>query len=321
MSLLRVLTYHRVVEAGQAGSAAPGLISATPRGFGVQMDWLVRRYKVVSLDAVMEAVAGGRRLPDDAVLLTFDDGYSDFRDVAWPILRAFRLPVTLFVPTAYPDRPEQSFWWDRLATAVLSSARDMLDVDGAGHFSLKTRAERVEAYRCLREHVKTLSHEQTLALVDEIWRATGAKGSLPAVLGWDALRRLSAAGVTIGPHTRTHPLLTRISEDRAREEIAGSLADVRREIGNCLPVFCYPGGYLDDSVVRVAANAGIQVAFTVIDGHNDLGTADRLRLRRTGITPRTTPWVFRMRLTKAGAAIDSWRHARRGQGAAARASA
>ena len=139
--LLRVLTYHRVAEITDRPDLDPRLISATPAVFDQQMGYLAGNFNVVSLYDVLEAVQGGRRLPGRAVLITFDDAYCDFTDYAWPILTRHRLPVTMFVPTAYPDRPERSLWWDRLHRAF-SASRSELHSTPIGTLSLETSEER-----------------------------------------------------------------------------------------------------------------------------------------------------------------------------------
>jgi peptidoglycan/xylan/chitin deacetylase (PgdA/CDA1 family) len=116
--MLRVLTYHRVADPRDTPMLHPGLISATPTAFVQQMGYVARHYRVVSMAEVLQAVLKGTALPRRAVLLTFDDAYHDFGDIAWPILNRYRLPVTLFVATGYPNRPERAFWWDRLYHAM-----------------------------------------------------------------------------------------------------------------------------------------------------------------------------------------------------------
>ena len=309
MSVLRVLTYHRVLDVADARKATPGLLSATAPAFARQMEYLARHYRVVTLEQVSDAFAGGRPLPSRATLITFDDGYRDFGEVAWPILKRLGLPVTVFVPTAYPGSGERTFWWDRVAEIAFSPAKTEMKVDTLGRLSLATDAERLQAFCRIRDHVKSLPHEDAMGFVDRLsMGSVRAAASPPMVLDWEELRRLSKAGVAIGPHTRTHPLLSQVPEEQVAAEVLGSIEDIRREIGDCLPVFCYPSGDHNDAVVRVVARCGIEIAVSTNDGHNDLRTVDRLRLRRTSITSRTTPWVFAVRLTRLGAAIDRWRH-------------
>src|SRR2546421_516354 len=104
-NVLRVLTYHRVDEPGARPKLNPGLISATPEVFDQEMSYLAANYHVVSMPELLQAYRTGTPLPPRAVLVTFDDAYCDFAEHAWPTLKRYRLPATLFVPTAYPDQP------------------------------------------------------------------------------------------------------------------------------------------------------------------------------------------------------------------------
>jgi peptidoglycan/xylan/chitin deacetylase (PgdA/CDA1 family) len=128
------------------------------------------------------------------------------------------------------------------------------------------------------------------------------------VLSWEELRQLAQEGVTLGAHTRTHPIMTQLWPEQVREEVIGSQNDLRREIGFALPIFCYPSGAQDDMIVNILKQEGFALAFTTADGHNDLSRVDLLRLRRPNLTRRTTPFIFRFRLLRWAAHLDAWRH-------------
>lgn len=290
-----VLTYHRVDEPAAHPTLHPGLISATPADFEAQMAYLAGHYDVISMVELLAVFAAGASLPRRAVLVTFDDGYRDFAVHAWPILRHHRLPVTLFLPTAYPDRPERAFWWDRLYAALRGSSCSTVDAP-MGRLSLATPGQRERAFRYLKEQVKTLPHTQAMSWVDQTCAALGGASPEPWILGWSEVRRLAAEGVTLGAHTRTHPMLNRIPPDEARAEVAGARADLAREVGSTPPILAYPGGGVSDAVVQVLAEDGIELAFTTWRGGNDRRRADPLRLRRVGIGSRATLAVFRARL-------------------------
>jgi peptidoglycan/xylan/chitin deacetylase (PgdA/CDA1 family) len=125
--MLRVLTYHRIAGPDSTLGLDPTLISATPTDFERQVRYLADRFQVVTLPEVLHAFRTGTSLPSNAVLVTFDDAYADFGAIAWPILKHYRLPATLFVPTAYPDHPQRLFWWDRLYRAIASSWKPYLE--------------------------------------------------------------------------------------------------------------------------------------------------------------------------------------------------
>ena len=312
-SVLRVLTYHRVIEPGDPSAPRPASVSATPSVFERQMRHLAGSYRVVSAEQVLAAVRGGALLPAKAVLVTFDDAYRDFGDIAWPILRRLGLPATVFVPTAFPDHPEREFWWDRLHRVFQATARTTLDDPLTGRLPLDSAAARAGSLRALEAFLKSLSHATAMEAVERVCAQLGDDGASTArVLGWDALRALANDGVTLAPHTRTHPALSRIPVDEARAEIRGSHEDLRREIGVSPPIFAYPFGAHDDRVVRVMREEGFELALTCIDGHNRLGTqptaTDPLRLRRTNVSTRTSPLIFRARLHPVVAYVDLWRH-------------
>jgi peptidoglycan/xylan/chitin deacetylase (PgdA/CDA1 family) len=305
---LRVLTYHLIED---------------PAGFEEQVDYLARRYPVVSAHEVLAAFEGRSVLSAGAIMITFDDAYRNFGEVAWPVLKRRGLPVTLFVPTAFPDQPDEVFWWDRLEYALEHTLRrDELHTP-IGLLPLKTQKGRRAAGRRLKRYLSAQPHRDTLAFTAWFCRELLPEQALPEhalpeqagagpqtenpVLGWDDLRQLAGEGVLLGAHTRTHPLMNRVTPDQATSEAAGSLQDLKREIGAVLPVFAYPGGRFSEEVVDGLRQAGFALAFTTIRGTNILPSADPLRLRRINIGRQATLAVLRTRLLHAAAALNRFR--------------
>lgn len=306
--MLRILAYHRIAEFKDTPAGACPNISATPSGFLHQMRHLAKHYRVVSMPEVLEAVERNTPLPDRAVLITFDDAYSDFGDVAWPILKQLRLPATLFVPTAYPDHPELKFWWERLYQAFAQTTRSELRDSPLGPLSLAKPDQRRRSLLAIVQYVPTRPYDAAMKMVDTVCAQLvdhPVKG--PSVLSWYQLRQLASDGVTLGSHTKTHPIMTQISSRQIREEIRQSQEDLKREIGFALPIFCYPNGDHNEAVTKLLRAEGISLAFTVLSGENHLESADLLRLRRTCIWPRTSLPIFYLRLQRMGIRLDSWR--------------
>jgi peptidoglycan/xylan/chitin deacetylase (PgdA/CDA1 family) len=306
-----VLTYHRVCDPF-AADLDPRLVSATAADFELQMRYLAESYSVVSVEEALAALGGGPPLPGRAVLLTFDDGYRDFGEIAWPILRRYRLPAVVFVPTSYPDDPAREFWWDRLYRVLRRTRRVVLNLPAVGPLALDTQESRQAALRRLQTYLKTIAHAEAMETVEricgELVSRDDAAARSSSVLGWDELRTLAGEGVTVAAHTQTHPALTRMPPDDARREIRGSREDLKRQLGAVVPIFSYPFGLHDARVAELAREEGFEAAVTCIDGQNSPGTADPLRLRRTNITRRTSPFLFRLRLLKAVSMLDRWRH-------------
>lgn len=274
---LAVLMYHRIARGGESPALDPALVSATIETFAEQMTFLVERRPFVSLDLLLAVRRGEAELPTGAVMVTFDDAYTDFAHNAWPVLQPLGIPATLFVPTAYPGDPARAFWWDRLHHALRSLGRP-------------------DELRDLRRRLERMPHDEALAEVARIEAEAGVTAPAGTVLSWDELRRLRSEGVALAAHTRTHPLLHRIPLEAVREEVAGSLADLERELGTAPPALAYPGGGHSDEVARVAADAGIEVGFTARRGVNDLPAGDWLRLRRINVGRRATLPAIRVQL-------------------------
>ena len=89
------------------------------------------------------------------------------------------------------------------------------------------------------------------------------------------------------------------------------MEDVKREIGTVLPIFCYPNGSSNGQLKEILQQLGIEVAFGLGNGYNNLRGADLMELRRIPITRRTTPFIFRLRLLRLFSCADRWRSRRK----------
>jgi peptidoglycan/xylan/chitin deacetylase (PgdA/CDA1 family) len=295
---LRVLTYHRIDEPIRRPWLDPGLISASPKDFDEQMAYLATCCQMVSVSDVLGALKSRNKkdLPPRAVLVTFDDGYSDFEEQAWPILRRYKIPATLFVPTAYPDHPEQTFWWDDLYHAIQNTNRNGQVYTPIGTLSLSNAVSRNQAYQRLKNSIKTLKHAEAILRVRELCRELSVQPATNCIMSWDSLRKLSQEGLILGAHTRTHALLNRISLEEAREEAIGSLVDLKREIGSALPIFAYPSGEFNNDVVSMLAREGFSLAFTTKRGINNINHMNPLRIQRINVGGRTSLPILRAQL-------------------------
>jgi peptidoglycan/xylan/chitin deacetylase (PgdA/CDA1 family) len=292
---LAVLTIHRV--APDDGTATPGLLSATPEGLAALLDVLARRYTVIDLAAVLRRAAGGAALPRRSVLLTIDDAYADVATHTWPALRDRGLPAVLFVPTAYPDAVGRAFWWDRLSGAIRTTGSATLD-GPTGPLALSDVAARDRAYRALRDHLKALDHDEMVATVDDLVQRLGGPPPTPAIASWASIRAMHADGLTLAPHTRTHPLLSRLPPARLQEELEGARTDLEGAAGATTAAFAYPSGATSPAAVAAVRRAGFQAAFTTARGVNDLRTADWAMLRRVNVSIRTPGPLVRAQIVR-----------------------
>jgi peptidoglycan/xylan/chitin deacetylase (PgdA/CDA1 family) len=302
--MLRALLYHRIQDNGGADSAlAPDLITATPAQFDRQMRHLARTYHPVGPAEVLAAVAGRHTLPPLAVLVSFDDGYRDFLDIAWPILTKHHIPSVLFVATAFVDHPQRLFWWDALWQQVSRTRRDRVAI--ADRTLSIGSVGRAAAYHALTEALKQQTPVQRRSALASVAEQLGVVAEpTHAVLSWPELRKLLGYGLTIAPHSRTHELLDQLDTADLRSEINGSRDDLSRELGLCPPVFAYPNGNFNEVVMRAVHTAGFNVALTTVRGASVLGRTHPLALRREDA--HTSLLRLALKLTGPVAAIRNW---------------
>lgn len=260
---VRIIAYHRVDHPEAEPDLDPGLVSATPALFRAQMEAIARSYSTVSLDDLVRAHRGEASLPERAVLLTFDDGYRDFAQHAWPTLKALGLPAVLFVPTLFPDQAGPGFWWDRLHSALTRTERTTIEVDGLGRFALEHPVDRRVAHKALRTHAKTLPHANAMRWIDGLIAELADVPNVHRVLGWSELRALAAEGLAICAHGHLHALCTRLSPEQLRQDLSLAKTSIEKELGAAAPppVIAYPASACDDAVVETARDVGFVLGF------------------------------------------------------------
>ncbi|MCI0547888.1 MAG: polysaccharide deacetylase family protein [Candidatus Rokubacteria bacterium] len=288
-----ILTYHRVND--EQDPFLPALPTAV---FEAQIGYVARAYCVLTVEELVERARRGE-LPRNAVAVTFDDGYRDNLTHAAPILARHRVPATIFLATGFIGSGEVP-WFDRVALA-LKGARAAAWTGPAGERILLDRPEaRVAAVPRVTEALKRLPEDERRRMVARLLEelGPGEDGARKnRMLDWDDVRALQGLGFTVGAHTVSHPILSRVPLAQAREEIAGSRAMIEAATGRAPGAFAYPNGGADDytaAVVDLVRQAGFTCAVTTRFGLNT-GATPPLELRRGGPWERHLP-TFALKL-------------------------
>ncbi|MBI5394676.1 MAG: polysaccharide deacetylase family protein [Verrucomicrobia bacterium] len=276
---ITLLTYH--------GVAAPN--------FEQHLRWLTARYRVVPLAEAAEWIRGRGRDEGRRVVITFDDGYKSFYRDLWPLLRKYRAPATLFAVSGFIGT-DRLLWWDLIESLLRrATVREVV-----------VRGQRWPLdYAALVAHAKTLKEPDKLRWIEELRAALGVE--LPQATGtefelctWDELRELAADPlVTVGGHTCTHPILSRVPAEVARQEIERDKAILEERLQRPIRFFAYPNGratdFNDEHVGQLRA-AGFECALTTVEGVCGRG-ADLFRLPRKNVGGRFTNGALACKLT------------------------
>jgi len=259
-----ILTYHRF--------GANDAMKMSARDFRAQLDYITSRYEIVPLSFIADLPQGKRRL----AAITIDDGYSDAYEIAFPILREYRVPATLFAATDFIDR-KIWMWTDKLRYLTSRAQKESLETtigNRALCFSLNGRASRNEAAEGVNRALKSISEGEKNRAIDRIAESLGVEipDVPPRDLGpitWEQAREMDAAGIEIGSHTVTHPILTHISLAQLRSELVQSRTRLESILKRKVDLFCYPNGDYNSAVVSEVERAGYRCAVTVEHGLND----------------------------------------------------
>ena len=263
----KILMYHRFSE-----QARPGHVHRAE--FERQVGYLSRHFNVMRMDQVFEAIASDPARLENTVAITVDDGYLDFYEIAFPVLREAGLPATLFLTTRFVDG---DFWlWPDQVRYILQYS-DYIEPLALPGFEMRAHTRLDEPLRDrLWEHIVShlLSIEepakqewmQSFQARQEVELPVAPPDNFRAV-SWEQAREMAAANIEMGAHTRTHPSLGKVSEEQLRDEVEGAIHDIERQTGQRPASFCFPNGQPDDyneavkACVRQAGCKGAVTAF------------------------------------------------------------
>lgn len=267
-----VLGYHRVVDDFDAhvGSTIPAMLTSRAM-LELHLNWLERRFRFVTLDHVGQHVQEGRPFNQPAVALTFDDGYRDFYEQAFPVLKRRGIPAAMFVATDFVDR-QIPLAHDRLYLLVrtaLGTARGRQALQGLlGPDPIRRLVARPAIDQAAYVVTTALLGRTPRAIIDEILSRLESvlrvSQCLPTAqpLTWPMLAEMQQHGVTVGCHTAGHSVLTSETPAVVADELSRSRAVLERRLGMSVRHFAYPDGRFNRAVVGAVAQSGTPFAYT-----------------------------------------------------------
>ena len=309
----RVLFYHRFSATDVGERRLP------VAEFEAHLQYLTRHFEPLPLTHVLRCRAEGRALPRNAVAVTVDDAYTDFADLAYPLLERYRVPATLFVVSQFAAGGTW-LWFDRLRVVIDRTNRPELVITQDARrevYTLRTAPERDLAWDTLATRCLRLAPEAREDLIAGCARQLEVV--LPpapppefAGLTLPQLRALDRRLLDYGSHSRTHPILSTLDTAALKAEIVGCQRELNDFDLRPCPIYCYPNGKegdYDARVTRVLRDGGFQGAVTAISGRLTRDTP-RWEIPRLGASSRMPE--FRHEVDGLSELQARWRAARAG---------
>nr|WP_245604701.1 polysaccharide deacetylase family protein [Mycobacterium genavense] len=198
-----------------------------------QLEYIREHFNVLPLEEALDRLES-RSLPPRTMAITFDAGTRNLATHAVPVLRELGLPAAVFLATG-PMVSGETLWPDRLWLAIAHTTATEADLTalGLGTCSLTGTAERGKVYAAVVQRLKDLNDARRIAVLDDVVGALGWRDDIDPgpfrMLSWADAREMAADGlVTLYPHSVTHPILSRCSDDKVEREIAESCAALER---------------------------------------------------------------------------------------------
>ncbi|MBI4477551.1 MAG: polysaccharide deacetylase family protein, partial [Acidobacteria bacterium] len=254
--------------------------------------WLGTQFHFVSLDAIGARALQSRPFTEPVAAITFDDGYRDVYEHAFPILQRKGIPAAVFVVT---DLVGQPFWQVhdrlyRLVTKAFATWPDapqrlvglLTDLGMPAVAALRSHASTASPLMAVSALLPSLPQSEVSRVIDCLESSLGnGAADIPLTLTWSQIVEMRRAGFTIGSHTRTHASLPTESPQTLADELAGSKAQLERHLGEAVAHFAYPGGQFTPRVVDALAQTGYTFGYTACPHHDPrypLLTMERLLL-------------------------------------------
>lgn len=297
---LAVLRYHAVCNPDRA-YASPW-ISVTPEGFRNQIRYLSKHYPILDLDEAVARIQSGKNLPDNALAITFDDGYQD-NFAAAQILKAYGATATFFITTNCIDDREV-FWVSELRYLLSKTRLNFFRLsvrDKDEGFNLEGLGARVAAISKLTRIVKSCTIPERESLRVALREMLSDVGPLcegqPLMLSQKEIEEMIVDGMKMGGHTLTHCNLPSAGIDAAREEISQCRRDLEKRFNTSVTTFAYPNGganaYFNEEIKMLVKEAGFHSAWTSQHGYVDADT-DWWQSPRLAVTESLVDLIYLM---------------------------
>jgi len=268
--------------------------------FQEQILYLKKHFQVIHFSKAIELITN-EQIKNSTAVITFDDGFQNNFDIAYPILKEAGLPATIFLATGYVDT-KGTIWYCRLNKALTRTSKQELHWNGHS-FNIEDSVKKIIAFTKLKLELKTLPNSQLIKDAKSIIAQLGEPPDEPIsldspyrMLCRGAIKEMVASGlIEFGAHTHTHAILAKLAQKDKEKEIQKSVSEVERLTKVPCKLFAYPNGDVgdfDNEAINILESCGIKAAVSLISGPN-FSTTPLMQLRRYGIGGDTSIEKFK----------------------------
>jgi len=281
---IKILSYHKISDNYPDWLDLSTKVST----FEIHLDYLKKYYHIISLKEAINLLETKQKIYERAIVITFDDGYKCIYKNAFPLLKKYKIPATIFL-TVNPPEYKEPLWFECVVYAINNTSRKTLNLEPLGlkKYLIDTLKEKKGTTEQIVAYAKKLDKKDRENLIQTIFKELQANlydsKITDEMLSWEEIKEMKESGLSIGIHTMSHSILTNISLEEARYEICQSKKIVEERIGEQVHFFAYPNGGWNDfnsDIINLLKNNQFSCACTLVNGTNN---TNLFTLRRTNI--------------------------------------
>jgi len=258
--------YHRVTPQNEKWS-----IPATDLNiFEKQIKWLSKNFNIIKLSELIQILQAGKindKKYQKAVAITFDDGYKDNYLYAYPILKKYKIPATIFLISNYIGK-DKLFWWDKIEYIIYHTKKGKINIPNFGKFLITNKKKKFYCILFLLKKFKRMSNNLRDKHISELQNICRVR--IPAglekkmILSWDEICEMKNNEISFGAHTFTHANLLNMNLEEAEREISHSKAMIEDKLKGDVISFAYPYGskFYNNDIIKLLKKNGFVCAVT-----------------------------------------------------------
>ncbi len=279
---IAIIMYHRICSKKDIWS----IDTLDTNELEKQIKYLKKYYEILSLEKLHELLSLNKKLPKKGVVITFDDGYKDNFTNAYPILKKYNIPATIFLTTGYIGKDEL-FWWDKVGYILCNTKLKNINLEDYGNISSPPKENITSYLDSVIENLKYMKEEKREEIIQLLLKNSGVEIpkeiSIDITASWNDIKEMHENNISFGAHTVNHKVLSKIPINEAKFEILQSKNDIEKNLKTSIKTFSYPYGQVNDfndEIINILKESGFDCAVTGIPGmvskNSDLFKLDRV---------------------------------------------
>ena len=263
---LYCFNFHRIGD-WKVTPFDPCVYSCDESKFEQHVKFIQQNFRIVSIKEVCNIIENNVEITEHLALITFDDGYIDNYQLAYPILKKYNISATFFITTSLTgglDIP----WWDEMAWHIKQLPKMDLRLQGwPKHVSINKSVSKKDIRQVLRyvkqSHQKVEQQLNELRLISKLEYDEDNKSRL--FMSWSELDEMQQNGMEIGAHSHSHEIFSKLEESELQYELSHSKALIEKNLNTKVRALSYPVGNMDTydkNMFDEISQQGYKLAFT-----------------------------------------------------------